>query len=140
MTNVLLEMFMEALEYFYRFFLFRNMTLTHLCHYYERRSKNMIEILRIPPLPENTPDITNALEQHRLSGVRQELNNYSPGLLTVQDVSRILNIHVNTVRRWSNQGVFKPVRLGPRGDRRYKLEDITNFLLSNRSGTVPRDK
>jgi predicted site-specific integrase-resolvase len=35
---------------------------------------------------------------------------------------------MNTVRRWSNQGVLKAYRIGSRGDRRFRQEDIDYFL------------
>ena len=50
-------------------------------------------------------------------------------MLTVSDVARLLNVHVNTVRRWSNQGILKAYRIGSRGDRRFQEEDIVGFLL-----------
>ena len=50
-------------------------------------------------------------------------------MLTASDVARLLNVHVNTVRRWSNQGILKAYRIGSRGDRRFNEEDITDFLL-----------
>jgi excisionase family DNA binding protein len=50
-------------------------------------------------------------------------------ILTVRQVARLLNIHINTVRRWSNQGILKAYRIGPRGDRRFKREDIALLLL-----------
>ena len=49
-------------------------------------------------------------------------------MLTTSDVARLLNIHINTVRRWSNQGVLKTYRIGSRGDRRFRQEDIASFL------------
>jgi excisionase family DNA binding protein len=49
-------------------------------------------------------------------------------MLTTSDVARLLNVHINTVRRWSNQGVLKAYRIGSRGDRRFREEDIANFL------------
>ena len=49
-------------------------------------------------------------------------------MLTTSDVARLLNIHINTVRRWSNQGILKTYRIGSRGDRRFRQEDITSFL------------
>jgi excisionase family DNA binding protein len=49
-------------------------------------------------------------------------------MLTTGEVARLLNIHINTVRRWSNQGVLRTYRIGARGDRRFRREDITNFL------------
>jgi len=54
-------------------------------------------------------------------------NSIAP-MLTTSDVARLLNIHINTVRRWSNQGRLKAYRIGSRGDRRFQQEDITSFL------------
>ena len=51
-------------------------------------------------------------------------------MLTISDVARLLNVHINTVRRWSNQGILKVYRIGSRGDRRFRQEDITDFLLN----------
>jgi len=49
-------------------------------------------------------------------------------MLTIIDVADLLNVHINTVRRWSNQGILKAYRIGTRGDRRFRPEDITRFL------------
>lgn len=49
-------------------------------------------------------------------------------MLTTSDVARLLNVHINTVRRWSNQGILKAYRIGGRDDRRYEMNDIINFL------------
>jgi excisionase family DNA binding protein len=49
-------------------------------------------------------------------------------MLTVSDVARLLSVHINTVRRWSNQGILKAYRVGFRGDRRFRQEDIASFL------------
>jgi excisionase family DNA binding protein len=56
-------------------------------------------------------------------------------MLTTSDVARLLNIHINTVRRWSNQGRLKSYRIGSRGDRRFQREDITSFLSQKSSIT-----
>ena len=48
-------------------------------------------------------------------------------MLTTSEVARLLNVHINTVRRWSNQGVLKTYRIGARGDRRFHREDITKL-------------
>jgi excisionase family DNA binding protein len=48
--------------------------------------------------------------------------------LTVQEVAEYLHIHVNTIRRWSDKGLIESYRTGPRGDRRYRLEDVEQFL------------
>ncbi|MBA7691354.1 hypothetical protein ES703_99897 [subsurface metagenome] len=49
-------------------------------------------------------------------------------MLNVSDVSQLLGIHVNTVRRWAQRGILKAYRIGSRGDRRFQREDIDNFL------------
>jgi excisionase family DNA binding protein len=49
-------------------------------------------------------------------------------MLTVSDVAHLLNVHVNTIRRWSNRGALKAYRIGSRGDRRFRSEDIASFL------------
>ena len=50
-------------------------------------------------------------------------------MLTVREVAQLLHIHSNTVRRWSDQGIIRAYRIGPRGDRRFRREDITALLL-----------
>ena len=54
-------------------------------------------------------------------------NDISP-MLTTSDVARLFNVHINTVRRWSNQGILKTYRIGSRGDRRFDQKDIEQFL------------
>ena len=49
-------------------------------------------------------------------------------MLTTSDVAHLLNVHINTVRRWSNRGIIKTYRIGSRGDRRFDREDIASFL------------
>ncbi|MEK7282048.1 MAG: helix-turn-helix domain-containing protein, partial [Chloroflexota bacterium] len=50
------------------------------------------------------------------------------GMLTVSEVAEALNIHVNTVRAWSNDGTLPAHRIGKRGDRRFLVKDIYRFL------------
>jgi len=54
-------------------------------------------------------------------------------MLTTSEVAAILNVHINTIRRWSNQGSLKAYQLGPRGDRRFRKEDIDEFLAIHRN-------
>jgi len=54
---------------------------------------------------------------------------HSNSMLTVREVARLLNVHINTVRRWNGKGVLKAYRVGPRGDRRFSREDIALFLV-----------
>ncbi len=51
------------------------------------------------------------------------------GMLTASDVAHLLNVHINTVRRWSNLGILKAYRIGSRGDRRFDRDSVINFIL-----------
>lgn len=59
------------------------------------------------------------------------LANHPDTMLTASELAELLNVHINTVRRWSNRGVLKAYRVGPRGDRRFRREDVDNFLAEN---------
>ena len=54
-------------------------------------------------------------------------NEFEP-LLTVREVARLLHVHSNTARRWSDQGLIRSYRISRRGDRRFRREDITHFV------------
>lgn len=57
-------------------------------------------------------------------------------MLTTRDVAHLLGVHNNTVRRWSNKGILKSYRISSRGDRRFKREDVDDFLQETKS---PKD-
>lgn len=59
-------------------------------------------------------------------------------MLTVREVALLLNIHSNTVRRWSDQGLIKTYRITRRGDRRFRREDIAHFLAGLNTGYSAR--
>jgi excisionase family DNA binding protein len=61
-------------------------------------------------------------------------NNLTDNMLTVREVSQILHVHSNTLRRWSDLGIIKAYRIGPRGDRRFRQEDIDLLLLEESKG------
>ena len=63
-------------------------------------------------------------------------NNDIDPMLTTSEVARILSVHINTVRRWSNLGVLKSYRIGSRGDRRFKKEDIDDFFTRDDKGNA----
>ena len=50
-------------------------------------------------------------------------------LLSATEAAELLNVHVNTVRRWGNRGILAAYRIGPRGDRRLRRRDLNDFLL-----------
>ncbi len=50
-------------------------------------------------------------------------------MLTLGEACRLLNIHANTLRRWSARGLITEYRIGPGSQRRYRAEDITALIL-----------
>lgn len=66
----------------------------------------------------------------RQSTVRKKPARNAPdALLTTAQAAELLNVHVNTIRRWGNKGILETYRIGPRGDRRLRRQDIDNLLL-----------
>ncbi len=63
--------------------------------------------------------------------MHMEKRNNENELMKPAEVAHLLNIHINTVRRWSNEGILRAYRISSRGDRRFKKQDILNLL--NRS-------
>lgn len=49
-------------------------------------------------------------------------------MLTVKEVAEYLHVHINTVRKWSDDGIIKSYRVGPRGDRRFNSKDVEYFI------------
>lgn len=49
-------------------------------------------------------------------------------LLTLKQASELLKVHPNTLRAWDKKGILKAVRIGERGLRRYKREDLVKFM------------
>jgi excisionase family DNA binding protein len=64
-------------------------------------------------------------------------HNNPNALLTIAEAAEILNIHVNTVRRWSNKGIIETYRVGPRGDRRLRQGDVDKLLRKSWPADTP---
>jgi excisionase family DNA binding protein len=60
----------------------------------------------------------------------------SRAMLTTGDVAQLLGLHVNTVRRWRSEGKLKSYRVSPRGDSRFRREDIECFLEKEEVATT----
>ena len=50
--------------------------------------------------------------------------------------ARLLGVHPNTIRAWSDQGRLRYYRINPRGDRRYRLGDLQRFLAAAEGSAV----
>jgi excisionase family DNA binding protein len=53
-------------------------------------------------------------------------------MLTASEVANLLHLHVNTVKRLGDRGELPFFRVCKRGDRRYRVEDVMEFLTRNR--------
>lgn len=51
-----------------------------------------------------------------------------PKLLTIRQAAEILNVHIETLRRWDKKGKLKAIIVNERGDRRYDPRDIEAIL------------
>jgi excisionase family DNA binding protein len=52
-------------------------------------------------------------------------------MLTTTEVAHLLHVHPNTVRHWANKGLLPVYRLGTRGDRRFRLKELEDFIKSD---------
>ncbi|MBA7647509.1 hypothetical protein ES703_55281 [subsurface metagenome] len=50
-------------------------------------------------------------------------------MLTTGEIARLLSVHPSTVRRWSDRGKIKAYRIGARGERRFRKDDVAVFFL-----------
>lgn len=58
-------------------------------------------------------------------------------LLSLKETSALLNVHPNTLKRWDSIGYLKSVRLGIRGDRKYKESEVRKLITeSQKQNTV----
>jgi diguanylate cyclase (GGDEF)-like protein/excisionase family DNA binding protein len=56
--------------------------------------------------------------------------------LSVTKAARMLGVHPNTVRAWSDAGRLRYYRINPRGDRRYRPIDLQRFLAAAESPAI----
>ena len=53
-------------------------------------------------------------------------------MLTASEVGAMLHLHVNTVKRLGDRGELPFYRVCKRGDRRFLLSDVLEFLAKSR--------
>lgn len=55
-------------------------------------------------------------------------------LLKIKEAAEMLGVNPETLRRWDNDEILKAVRVGSRGDRRYKVEEIEKKIKQRKIG------
>jgi len=55
-------------------------------------------------------------------------------LLSIQEAADLLKVHAETLRRWDREGKLIAIKVGDRGDRKYRYED----LIKVRAGYDPK--
>jgi len=58
----------------------------------------------------------------------QEKLKTMPELLSIGQVAEIFSIHQDTLRNWEKEGILVPLRIGKRGDRKYRPQDIQAII------------
>jgi excisionase family DNA binding protein len=58
----------------------------------------------------------------------QMISNEVGKLLTATEVAEMLHLHVNTVKRLGDRGEIPFYRVCKRGDRRFRVDDVLDFL------------
>jgi len=61
------------------------------------------------------------------------IENQIDNMMTVREVSQLLHVHPNTLRRWADKGILESTRITTRGDRRFTSHDIEQFLTKMRT-------
>ena len=51
-------------------------------------------------------------------------------IITIQEASKLLGVHKNTIRRWENSGKIKSIRVGKRKDRRFNKNELLREVLN----------
>jgi excisionase family DNA binding protein len=95
--------------------------------------------------------LSNSLIGHTLGISRQRVGQIVNGskstrpafrkaqdLLSTAQVARLLNVHTNTIRRWSNASILPTYRIGLRGDRRFRRVDVQRLLSEGFIKSVPQ--
>jgi len=58
----------------------------------------------------------------------------------VGEASKILHVHPNTLRKWSDRGLIPSYRIGQRRDRRFSLADLVAFLEGDGNSAEARER
>jgi excisionase family DNA binding protein len=53
-------------------------------------------------------------------------------MLRPGEAAQLLGVHINTIRRWADQGILRAYLVSARGDRRFRRVELESFLKQGR--------
>jgi excisionase family DNA binding protein len=56
------------------------------------------------------------------------INLENSGLISIKEAAKLMAVHQATLRRWDKEGKLKAVRIGQRGHRKYKKNDLEKLM------------
>ena len=60
-------------------------------------------------------------------------------LIGIREVADVFGVDISTIRRWERAGHLHSVRIGERGHRRYRQQDIERLLETRGEGREQAD-
>jgi excisionase family DNA binding protein len=60
-------------------------------------------------------------------------------LIGIREVADVFGVDISTIRRWERAGHLQSVRVGERGHRRYRQQDIEHLLQTRREARGQAD-
>lgn len=57
-------------------------------------------------------------------------------ILTSKEVSKLLKVTNNTIRKWSREGKLKSYKLGGKGELRFLKKDVMLFLFGDKINDI----
>ena len=70
-----------------------------------------------------------AITEDPVDGIAEGEVEETDSLMTTDEVASLLQVHISTVRKWSNLGILESFLISPRSGRRFRKRDLITFLL-----------
>ena len=58
-------------------------------------------------------------------------------LINTREAADLLQVHISTIRRWSNRGILESCHRGPRGQKLFAKKDVIDSVLIFKPYGVP---
>ena len=75
--------------------------------------------------------------EHSEDGILEPEAEEIDSLLTTGEVANLLQLHINTVRKWSSLGILESCDRGPRGERMFRKKDVIDSMLIFKPNSLP---